>query len=144
MKTPRLARVAYDSTLTFENQHFYNYWSMRQKISLSCAERFYKGDVVELLPIDPSVPTTQPVRIERSNVEVEHCLLFISNTVPVPEDWSVEFKCENCEIILKDEARAEGNKIFSMLVRAPINGKATITGYPESIVGESIVFDIRR
>lgn len=139
---PLLARVAYDSTVKFNGLHLFNYWSLKQKLSIGCSEKFYKGDVVQLLHVSATEarveldPTGTPPRL------VEQCLLFISNNIPVPAEDDFKFTASGCRILLTAESVEDGNKIYSMLVLVPIDARAQITS--NHVNGEQIVFDLRK
>lgn len=134
-----VARVIYDSNVKFNGSHIYNYWSMRQAFSISCADKFYKGDCVRIVAVGPSQVR---VKLDDSVREPEHCLMFVSNHIPVPADYELEFTATGCDILLTETAVEAGNKIYLMLALAPINGRAHIVS--NTVHGEQLVFELRK
>lgn len=135
-----VARVIYDSNVKFNGSHLYNYWSLNQKLSISCPDKFYKGDCVRIVAVGPD-----QIRVHIDDAaaakEPTRCLMFISNQIPVPSSYELEFTAIGCEIVMQHAAVEGGNKIYLMLVLAPIVGRAQIVS--NIVNGEQLVFELR-
>lgn len=136
-----VARVIYDSNVKFNGSHLYNYWSLNQKLSISCSEKFYKGDCVRVVAIGPDQIRVRLDDTAVAEKEPTRCLMFISNHIPVPADYELEFTATGCEVLLQHAAVEGGNKIYLMLVLAPISGRAQIVS--NVVNGEQLVFELR-
>lgn len=137
-----VARVAYDSNVKFNGSHIYNYWSMRQKVSISCSDKFYKGDYVRIVAVGPGQIRVKLEDAVAAHKEPIRCLMFVSNHIPVPADYDLEFTATGCEILLTETAVENGNKIYLMLVLVPLDGRANIVS--NIVNGEQLVFELRK